>query len=187
MERKLGAPFASAELPLSTTRAMSRFRVAAYYGAVLTIVAVLALQSSKQAMLPKTQTPVLWLAVGISLVSALILRSGWLRDAAWKEQQAQLGTIVNNYYEPRREALSNGFAVAGGVLVSLWWAVATWGVVLGGLRRNVAGRGLADFEIAALVGAITGAFAGGVIGLVVGHLWETRHRRTRLDRRTADA
>jgi outer membrane lipoprotein SlyB len=127
------------------------------------------------------------LAVGVSFASLLVLRSGWMRDRAWKQEQARLGTIVNNYYAPRREALSNGFAVAGGVLVSLWWAAATWSVVLGGMRRNVAGRGLADFEVAALMGAITGAFAGAVVGLIVGHWWETRHRRARLERRTANA
>lgn len=153
-----------------------------YYAALLVVVSVLVLQYTKQAMLPRVQTPVLWFATGVTLVSVLILRSGRLRDAAWRDEQARLGTIVNNYYEPRREALSNGFAVAGGVFVSLWWALATWSVMLGGLRRHVAGRGLADFEIAALVGAITGAFVGAVIGLIVGHYWETRHRRARLDR-----
>lgn len=166
---------------------MSRFRIAAYYGALLTVIGILALQYSKQAMLPRTQTPVLWFAVGVSFASLLILRSGWMRDAAWKAEQARLGTIVNNYYEPRREALSNGFAVAGGVFISLWWAAATWSVVLGGLRRNVAGRGLADFEVAALVGAIAGAFGGAVVGLIVGHVWESRHRRTRMERKTVNA
>lgn len=166
---------------------MSRFRIAVYYAAVAVVVSVLSLQTTKQAMLPQSQTPALWLAAGVALVSVLILRSGWIRDAAWKEEQARLDTIVNDYYEPRREALSNGFAVVFGVLVSLWWALATWSVVLSGFRRNVAGRGFADFEVAALVGAITGAFAGAVIGRIVGHLWETRHRRARMGRKTANA
>jgi len=167
--------------------AVSRFRVIVYYGALLTLIAILALQYSKQAMLPRTQTPVLWFAVGVSLASLLTLRSGWMRDAAWKEEQARLGTIVNNYYAPRREALSNGFAVAGGVFTSLWWALATWSVVLGGMRRHVAGRGLADFEVAALAGAIAGGFGGAVIGLIVGHGWESRHRRSRIARKTVNA
>lgn len=165
----------------------SPLRVAVYYGMLTILVSILVLQYTKQAMLPRNQTPVLWAATIVSLISMLLLRSGWMRDSGWKAEQARLGTIVNNYYAPRREALSNGFAVAGGVLVSLWWAAATWSVVLGGLRRNVAGRGLADFEIAAVVGAIAGGFAGALIGLIVGHLWESRHRRARLDRKIANA
>jgi hypothetical protein len=165
----------------------SPLRIGFYYGMLTVIVSILALQYSRQAMLPHTQTPELWAATIASLASALMLRSGWLRNSGWKEEQARLGTIVNDFYAPRREALSNGFAVGGGVLLSLWWAAATWSVVLGGMRRNVVGRGLADFEVAAIVGAIAGGFAGAVIGLVVGHLWESRHRRARLHRKIANA
>ncbi|HXT18932.1 MAG TPA: hypothetical protein VN706_25120 [Gemmatimonadaceae bacterium] len=165
----------------------SPLRIAFYYALLLAVVSVLVLQYTKQAMLPRTQTPAVWVAVGVSLVSVVVLRSGWMRGNAWKSDQARLGTIVNDFYEPRREALSNGFAVAGGVFLSLWWATATWSVVLGGVRRHVAGRGLADFEIAAVVGAITGGLFGAVIGLVVGHIWETRHRRARLARSVANA
>ncbi|HEX4681271.1 MAG TPA: hypothetical protein VH277_01110 [Gemmatimonadaceae bacterium] len=164
-----------------------RLRAAVYYAMLAVLVGILALQYSKQAVLPRSQTQVLWIAVSASFVSVLILRSGWMRDSGWKRDQARFGTIVNNYYEPRREALSNGFAVGGGVLVALWWAVATWSVVLGGVRRHVAGRGLADFEVAALVGAIVGGLAGAVAGLIVGHFWETRHRRARLHRNAVNA
>jgi hypothetical protein len=164
-----------------------RPRAAVYYAMFAIVASVLALQYSKQAMLPRNQTRVLWVAVSASLVSILVLLSGWLRDSGWQRDQARLGTIANNYYGPRREALSNAFAIGGGVLVALWWATATWSVVLGGVRRNVAGRGLADFEAAAVVGAIAGGLAGAVAGLIVGHIWETRHRRARLDRKAANA
>jgi hypothetical protein len=151
------------------------------------LASILMLQYTKQAVLPRSQTHVLWIAMSISIIAVVMLRSGWMRDTGWQGDQARFGAIVNDYYEPRREALSNGFAVGGGVLVALWWALATWSVVLGGIRRSVAGRGLADFEVAALVGAITGGLAGAVAGLIVGHLWETRHRRARLRRNTANA
>jgi hypothetical protein len=167
----------------------SSWRIAFYYVVILTVTSVLYLQQTKQAMLPRSQTPYLWAAEAAVIVGVLILRSGWGRDSGWRDEQARFGTIVNNFYEPRREALVNGFAVGGGVFLGLGWALATWGVVLGGMSRHVAGRGLLDFEIAALVGALTGGVVGAVIGLWVGHLWEQRHRRKREHRgeRAADA
>jgi uncharacterized membrane protein YccC len=93
--------------------------------------------------------------------------------------------LAHNFYEPRREALLNGFAIGGGVLGALWWAAATWGVVLTGMRRGVVTRGLLDFEVAAFAGAVTGSVVGAVIGLVAGQLWETRHRRNRVARQVS--
>jgi hypothetical protein len=155
--------------------------------ALAAITILLILQYSKQAMLPRTQTPALWGAEAAVVTAALVLRSGWGRDSGWKEEQLQLGTLANNYYPPRREALINGFAVGIGVLLALWWGTATWGVVLGGMRRGAVGRGLLDFEIATAAGAITGGLVGAAIGLAVGHVWESRHRRERLERRNAHA
>ncbi len=153
-------------------------RWAPYAGlAALTI--ILILQNTKQAMLPRTQTNTVWGAVIATLVATLLLRSGRWRDAGWREEQERLGTIANNYYPPRREALTNGFAVAGGVFAALWWGLATWSVVLVGLRRGVVTRGLADFEVATVCGAIAGATIGAVIGLGVGQWWEMTHRRRR--------
>jgi hypothetical protein len=157
------------------------------YIALFAITAVVVLQRTKHALLPANQTKVLFLAEGAAICGALVLRSGWGRDNRWRDEQLRLGTIANNYYEPRREALVNGFAVGGGVLAALWWGLATWSVVLGGLRRGVVTRGLLDFEVATLVGALTGAILGGVAGLIVGHIWESRHRRNRVLRKTAHA
>ncbi|HEY9229126.1 MAG TPA: hypothetical protein VIP11_20920 [Gemmatimonadaceae bacterium] len=153
----------------------------AYFG-LAAITVILVLQNTKQAMLPRTQTPVLWVAVAAVLVSVLVLRSGWGRDNQWAHAQGELGTLANNFYEPRRDALINGFGIGGGVLGALWWGTATWGVILGGMRREVMTRGLVDFEVAALVGAITGGVLGAVAGLAIGHWWETRHRRRRVRR-----
>jgi len=157
------------------------------YVALFAITAVVVLQKTKQALLPASQNRVLFLAEGAAICGALVLRSGWFRDNEWRREQQRLGTIANNYYEPRRDALVNGFAVGGGVLLALWWGLATWSVVLSGLRRGVVSRGLLDFEVATVVGALTGAIVGAVLGLVVGHLWESRHRRKRMLRSTAHA
>src|SRR5262245_14110655 len=96
------------------------------YIALFTITAILVLQNTKQAMLPRQQTPVLWGAVVAVMAGVLVLRSGWGRDNRWTEAQRELGTVANNYYEPRREMISNSFAIGGGVLGALWWAAATW-------------------------------------------------------------
>ncbi|HVX41330.1 MAG TPA: hypothetical protein VHB25_17330 [Gemmatimonadaceae bacterium] len=138
-------------------------------------------------MLPRTQTNTLWGAEIATLAATLVLRAGWWRDAGWRAEQERLGTIANNYYPPRRDALINGFAVACGVLAALWWGLATWGVVLTGMRRGVVTRGLADFEVATVCGAITGATVGAAIGLGVGQWWESAHRRRRRARSTADS
>jgi uncharacterized membrane protein YccC len=158
------------------------WRIAFSYLVVFIVTGILYLQNTKQAMLPRSQTPYLWAAEIAVFAGVLILRSGWGRDSEWREEQARLGTIANDFYEPRREALVNGFAIGGGVLLGLWWALATWAVVLNGMRRNVAARGLLDFQVAALVGALTGGVIGAVLGLWVGHVWEQRHRRRRAHR-----
>lgn len=154
---------------------------------LITVTTVLVLQNTKQAMLPAKQTPVLWAAEGVAIACVLLLRSGWARNTDWTMDQEQLGTLANNFYEPRREALANGAVIAFGVFGALWWALATWGVVFSGMRRGVAARGLVDFGIAALVGALTGGLLGAVIGLGLGHAWEKRHRRQRMARRMSNA
>ena len=157
------------------------------YIALFAITAVVVLQRTKHPLLPANQNKVLFLAEGAAICGALVLRSGWLRDNHWRRDQLRIGTIANNYYEPRREALVNGFAVGTGVLLALWWGLATWSVVLNGLRRGVVTRGLLDFEVATILGALTGAIVGAVIGLLAGHVWESRHRRNRVLRNTAHA
>jgi hypothetical protein len=148
---------------------------------------VLVLQKTKQALLPAKQTPVLWAAELATLAGVLVLRSGWGRDNLWAEEQARLGTLANNFYEPRREALVNGGAIAVGVFGALWWATATWSILFTGMRRGVPARGLLDFITAGLMGALAGGVMGAVLGLAAGHVWETRHRRRRASRRISNA
>jgi len=155
--------------------------------ALAIVTSVLLLQKTKHAMLPATQTRTLWATEAASLVSLLVLRAGWWRDDAWQREQARLGTLANDFYEPRRAALINGFAVGLGVLGALCWGAATWSTVLFGMRRGVISRGLLDFEVATVVGATTGGLVGAVVGLVIGHVWERRHRRARYSGRSAHA
>lgn len=155
--------------------------------ALAVVTSVLLLQKTKQALLPRNQTKGLWAAEFVAICCLATLRAGWWRDTDWASAQARLGTLVNNFYEPRREALINGFAIGTGVLVGLWWGAVTWSTVLFGVRRGVVTRGLFDFEVATLVGVAVGGLAGAVIGLLVGHVWERRHRRGRISRRSAHA
>jgi hypothetical protein len=156
-------------------------------GALAALTIVLILQNTKHAMLPRTQETVLWGAELASLAAVLVLRSGLMRDAAWREQQERLGTIANNFYEPRRAYLIQGFAIGGGVFGGLWWGIATWSVVFTGMRRATATRGLDSFEVATLCGMLTGALLGAALGLWVGHVWEQSHRRGRRQRSKAHA
>ena len=151
-----------------------------YYVPLIVLTGILVLQNTKQALLPAKQTPLLWAVEITVLICVLILRSGWGRDNHWTKAQSELGTLANNFYEPRREAISSSFAVGVGVVASLWWATATWSVMLRGMRGNTMSRGLVDFEVAALAGAIAGAMIGAALGLAAGHVWETRHRRRRI-------
>lgn len=147
-------------------------------GALAVLVLVLVLQKTKQALLPRTETPTLRLALGVSAAAALLL-SGWGRDSGWRAEQESLGTLANNFYEPRRDWLISGFAIGLGVFGALWWGLATWSVMFYGMRRGVAGHGLLDFETAAACGLVTGALVGAAVGLIVGHVWETSHRKAR--------
>jgi len=156
--------------------------------ALLVITSVLILQKSKKhAVLPANETSALWAGEIAGIVAVAVLLSGWARNTDWAAEQGALGTLANNYYEPRREALIAGGAIAGGVLVSLWWATATWSVMFYGMRRGVAAAGEIDFMVAALVGALSGGLVGAAAGLAAGHVWERRHRRRRLSRGASHA
>lgn len=149
---------------------------------------VLVLQKTKHyALLPATQTKALWVAEAAVVACMLVLRSGWGRDSGWREAQERLGTLANDFYEPRRAALIHGWAIGAAVFCGLWWGTATWSVVLFGMRRGVETHGLLDFEVATTVGALTGGIVGAVIGLAIGHRWERSHRRARAAQRGAPA
>ena len=165
-------------MPSSTSIRVGSWRA---YVALVALTTILVLQNTKQAMLPRNQTIWLWVAELATIAGVLVLRSGWARDNRWRQAQSKLGTLANNFYEPRRDWMTNGFGIAGGVFGGLAWGTATMSVMLGGFRRNVAGRGMLDFETSILAGAITGGVLGAVLGLAIGHWWETRHRRRRAE------
>ena len=141
---------------------------------------ILVLQNTKHAMLPRSQTTVLWSA---EIVSDRSRRSscgpGGRATAAGASNSDGSARSPTTIYEPRRERSStHGFAIGFGVFGGLWWALATWGVVFTRhAPRLPIARGLDSFEVAALCGALTGGLVGAVVGLAVGHRWETSHRR----------
>ena len=157
------------------------------YASIVVLCVVLAVQESKHALFPKAWTNRLWASVLVSFGGAVLLRSNWRRDRDWSREQLELGTLSNSFYAPRREGITQGFCVFGGVFGGLWWGLANWTVLLNGIRQSHTNRGLLGLEAGALVGAITGGILGAVIGRYVGDVWEHRHRRRRLERARQDA
>lgn len=149
---------------------------------ILTVVTIL--QQTRHAMLPARNGTALWISVASAIVAVLLLRSGLGTGGNWVEEQAKLGTIANSFYPPRREAITEGGAVLGGVIGALWWGASSWVLLMQGMRHHAANRGLLDFEVSAIVGALAGAVDGAVVGLFVGWLWEWQHRRRRQSART---
>jgi hypothetical protein len=149
------------------------------YGGVVVLTLIFAAQNTRHSLLPDQKTRAVWYALLATLGGVLVLRSGWWRDAEWRREQARIGTLANNFYEPRREVLTQGFAVAGGLFGALYWGASTWLLILNGIRRRAPGRGLLDFEAAVVVGIIFGAVLGAVLGLLLGEAWERWHRGRR--------
>ena len=76
---------------------------------IAAVTIVLVLQKTKQALLPRSQTPVLWAAELVTIAGSAhpSLRLGPRQSLG--RGTARLGTLANNFYEPRREALINGW------------------------------------------------------------------------------
>lgn len=148
-------------------------------GTLVFLVVVLALQDTRHAIVVARHTAALWVSVLSALAGFLVLRSGWGRSDERTEQQLEFGTLENSYYQPRRQWLTQGGAVLGGVAGALWWGVQSWILLVAGMRRHQATRGLVDFELSVLVGAVAGGVVGATLGLVGGYVWEQRHRRAR--------
>ncbi|HUX34590.1 MAG TPA: hypothetical protein VMV51_12045 [Gemmatimonadaceae bacterium] len=151
------------------------------FAVLIFLVTVLALQDTTHAVIMAKHTTALWVSVVSALAGVILLRSGWGRSEARTEKQLEFGTLQNSFYQPRRDALTQGAAVCGGVAGALWWGVSSWMLMFAGMRRHQATRGLWDFEISVLVGALAGAVVGATLGLIAGHVWEQRHRRDRRD------
>lgn len=146
------------------------------------LVVVLALQDTAHAVIVARHTAALWVSVVSALVGVIIYRSGWGASTERTVKQLEFGTLQNDFYQPRRAALVQGTAVLGGVAGALWWGVQSWVLLYTGMRRHQATRGLWDFEMSALVGALAGGVVGATLGLIVGHAWEQRHRSKRRKR-----
>jgi hypothetical protein len=146
---------------------------------LVVLTAVTALQGTRHALLPLRNTTALWISVASAVIAVLLLRSGMGTGGNWVAEQAKLGTIANTFYPPRREAMMEGGAVLGGVIGALWWGASSWVLLMQGMRYHFANRGLFDFEVSAVVGALSGAVDGAVVGLFGGWLWEQWHRRRR--------
>ena len=137
--------------------------------ALVVLTSVLVLQKTKHAMLPRTQTTCSGARRSHRSLAALVLAVRVDARQPLARRAARLGTLANNYYEPRRAHLTQGFAIGFGVLRR---SVVGDRDVERRLRRHASRARDArarTFEVAALCGALTGALVGGVIGLAVGH------------------
>jgi len=154
-------------------------------GILVFLVVVLALQDTRYAIIVSKHTAALWASVLSALAGVIILRSGWGASEERTDKQLEFGTVENSFYEPRRHGLVQGGAVLGGVAGALWWGMQSWLLLFAGMRRHQATRGLLDFELSVLVGALAGGVVGATLGLVIGQVWEQRHRRKRRERASA--
>jgi hypothetical protein len=152
------------------------------FAGLVFLVVVLKLQDTKHAVIVAKHTAALWVSVIAALAGVLVLRSGWGVSEERTEKQLEFGTVQNSFYQPRREALVQGATVLGGVSGALWWGVQSWILLFTGMRRHQAVRGLWDFEMSVLVGAVAGAVVGATLGVVAGHLWEQSHRKKRREK-----
>ncbi|HEY5218876.1 MAG TPA: hypothetical protein VIJ16_03655 [Gemmatimonadaceae bacterium] len=152
------------------------------FAVLVFLVVVLRLQDTRHAVIVAKHTAALWVSVLSALTGVIILRSGWGRSHERTDRQLEFGTLENSFYQPRRQALTQGAAVFGGVVGALWWGFESWLLLYTGMRRHQPVRGLLDFELSVLVGALAGAVVGATLGLVAGQLWERRHRQRRRER-----
>jgi hypothetical protein len=140
---------------------------------------VVVVQETKWAPIPRSNTVPLFVSVAVSIMAYLILRSGWGRAESHRAEQRALGTISNSYYEPRRDWISNGFTIGGGILGAMWWGATSWIVLVRAIEKATPTRGLMNLQASVAVGVLAGGMVGAAAGLIAGELWERRHRRRR--------
>jgi hypothetical protein len=146
---------------------------------LILLTAVVAAQETRWAPIPKTNTTLLWVSVGVAFIAYFVLRSGWGRPEKHAAEQIALGTTSNSFYAPRREWLLSGFTIAGGIAGAMWWGATSWLTLVRGIERTSAVRGLVNLQVAVAVGILAGGIVGAAIGLAVGETWERGHRRRR--------
>jgi len=146
------------------------------------LTAVVAAQETRWAPIPASNTVLLWCSMSLALGAYCVLRSGWGRAARHTAEQRALGTISNSYYEPRRGSILSGVTIAGGIAGAMWWGATSWLILVRGIQRTSAARGLIDLQIAVTVGILSGGIVGAAVGLGIGEWWERQHRARRAKR-----
>lgn len=146
------------------------------------LAAVIAAQETKWAPVPRDNTTALWVSMALAIIAYLALRSGWGRPETHRAEQQALGTTSNSYYEPRRAWISNTFAIVGGITGAMWWGATSWLILVRGMERALVAHGLMDLEVSVVVGVLSGGIVGAAVGLLIGELWERRHRLNRAKR-----
>jgi hypothetical protein len=149
--------------------------------ALLTVI-VLTQEKASWATIPASHTAMLWKSVGLALVAWVILRSGWGRPESHRAEQRAMGVAANDFYPPRRDGIGSAFTLVGGMTGAMWWGATAWLTLVRGIERKAPGRGLVNLEVSVLVGVLAGGIVGAAAGLIVGELWERRHRARRLAR-----
>lgn len=147
--------------------------------AIALLTAVIVGQETRWALVPPTNTRDLWISMAVALIAYAILRSGWGAVDGHAAEQRALGTLSNSFYEPRRSGILTVFTIGGGVTGAMWWGVTAWITLVRGIEREAAARGLVNLQASVVVGIIAGALTGAALGLVVGEVWERRHRARR--------
>jgi hypothetical protein len=147
--------------------------------ATTVLVAILALQYTKHRLILPAMKSALWVSVVGAFAGAALLLSGWGRTSEVDAAQLGLGTSANTFYHPRRESITNGGALFGGVAGALWWGASSWIVFFRGMTRGTTTNALVDFEVSVVVGALAGALIGAALGRAGGYVWERRHRGQR--------
>jgi len=149
---------------------------------LLLLAIIVSAQGTKWAAIPASHDLLLWKSVGVSFLAWFVLRSGWARPESHAREQRALGTVANTFYPPRREGISMGMTLVGGLAGGMWWGATAWLPLVQGMQRKAAGHALVNLEISVLVGVLAGGMAGAALGLAVGEMWERSHRRRRLAR-----
>ena len=89
-----------------------------------------------------------------------------------------------SYYRSRRDDVTAGLTIAAGIFAALMRGAQYWLLIVRGVRRLDAARGLWAFMWVVVKAAFVGALSGFAVGWTLGFLWEHWHRRRRA-RRTA--
>lgn len=97
------------------------------------------------------------------------------------------GRKPESYYRPRRSDITAFCAIMAGIFGGLWAGASQWFLLLRGVRRDQASRGLFYFEFTIVRAVIVYAILGAALGWTIGFAWERWHRKRRMLRRQAQS